>query len=66
MIRAWPILVALIVTIAPAAATGTTMDYGRLGTVALYEPAGTPTELVFFVSGDGGLDFSTVSNRLLG
>jgi type IV secretory pathway VirJ component len=31
-----------------------TLDYGRLGTVTLYEPAGPPKELVLFVSGDGG------------
>ena len=30
------------------------INYGRLGTVTLYEPAGTPKELVLFISGDGG------------
>jgi type IV secretory pathway VirJ component len=35
-------------------AAETSMNYGRLGTITLYEPAGTPTELVLFISGDGG------------
>lgn len=37
-----------------ASSAEATLEYGRLDLVTMYQPAGTPQELVLFISGDGG------------
>lgn len=38
-----------------------TMTFGRFGKVTLYAPAGPPSQVVLFVSGDGGWNLGVVS-----
>jgi len=42
------------------AQTESTMDVGRFGKVAIYQPAGTPRSIALFVSGDGGWNLGVV------
>jgi type IV secretory pathway VirJ component len=45
----------------PAAASADeTITFGRFGTVTLYRPAGTPKNVVLFLSGDGGWNLGVV------
>ncbi len=48
------LLISLAVSPGAAAAVGDTLTFGRFGTVHLYRPGGAPTNVVLFISGDGG------------
>ncbi len=48
------LFLALAASSAPAASPPDTLAFGRFGTVHLYHPDGQPTEVVLFISGDGG------------
>jgi type IV secretory pathway VirJ component len=42
------------------AAPDETITFGRFGTVTVYRPAGTPKDVVLFLSGDGGWNLGVV------
>jgi type IV secretory pathway VirJ component len=46
--------------VAPAAAPGDTLKYGRFGTVTLYRTSPHPKHVVLFLSGDGGWNLGVV------
>lgn len=52
--RLLPLLLALACAATAAPPTGSTLEFGRFGTVHLYAPAAQPRALVLFLSGDGG------------
>lgn len=58
-VRSTAIFAALLLMCASAGATET-IDYPGLGPVAIYRPAGTPKQVVIFVSGDGGWNLGVV------
>ena len=54
------ILVLILVCPLSAPAAETTFEFGRFGKVALYQPAPQPSQVVLFVSGDGGWNLGVV------
>jgi type IV secretory pathway VirJ component len=47
-------LAAILLLPAQARAAEETVDFGRFGTITLYQPAGAPQGVALFLSGDGG------------
>ncbi len=45
---------------APASGSGETFSFSPFGTVHVYAPAGTPAQVVLFVSGDGGWNLGVI------
>ncbi len=54
-------LAALLLVAGPPARGEPTVEYPGLGPVTIYQPAGTPKDVVVFVSGDGGWNLGVVS-----
>lgn len=56
------LLVLILVWLAPlsALAAETNLEFGRFGKIALYQPAHQPSQVVLFVSGDGGWNLGVV------
>jgi hypothetical protein len=50
------ILILMLVLLCPisAHAAETTLDFGRFGKITLYQSVSQPSQVVLFVSGDGG------------
>jgi type IV secretory pathway VirJ component len=55
------VLLGALMLTCPSAEAVETIDYPGLGPVAIYQPAGTPKQVVVFVSGDGGWNLGVVS-----
>jgi type IV secretory pathway VirJ component len=53
--------VALILSAAPATQSVDTVKVPAFGQVAVYRPVSTPTQVVLFISGDGGWNLGVVS-----
>jgi type IV secretory pathway VirJ component len=53
--------VALVVSAAPATQNADTFKVRTFGQVAVYRPASTPSQVVLFISGDGGWNLGVVS-----
>jgi type IV secretory pathway VirJ component len=56
------ILILILVLLCPISvhATETSLEFGRFGKVSLYQPVSQPSEVVLFVSGDGGWNLGVV------
>lgn len=56
------LLTLMLVLLCPisAYAAETTLDFGRFGKVALYQSVSQPSQVVLFVSGDGGWNLGVV------
>ena len=62
--RSWTaaiVLVALTTATRPAGLTADTFKVPTFGQVAVYRPASAPTQVVLFISGDGGWNLGVVS-----
>jgi type IV secretory pathway VirJ component len=54
-------LACALMLVGASAGAAETIEYPGLGPVTIYQPAGAPTQVVVFVSGDGGWNLGVVS-----
>ena len=54
------ILILMLLCSVSVHAAETTLEFGRFGRVALYQPVSQPSQVVLFVSGDGGWNLGVV------